>query len=117
MNKEENFETMVKLTPLETLDYISQLISDLYEERERLQNTIYKQEDKIEELRALYFSEREVKEEYKSKVNKAIEYIKENETTFNVHNVANAFGIPSLEFTLEPWKKELLDILKGDDKE
>lgn len=51
------------------------------------------------------------------RIDEAIEYIEENETTFNVHNVANEFGIPTLEFTLEPWKKELLDILKGVEKE
>lgn len=112
MNKEENFETMVKLTPLKTLDYISQLISDLYEERERLQDTIYKQEDKIEELRALYFSEREVKEDYKSKVNKAIKYIETKWKEDSYYNdIDNCLKFMELnEFD----KNDLLKILKGE---
>ena len=61
----------IKITP----SGIKKAIDDLLNENELLQDKVYKQEDKIEELRALYFSEREVKEDYKSKVNKAIEYI------------------------------------------
>lgn len=39
------------------------------------------------------------------------EYIKNNDTTFKVNEVVNAFGIPSIEFTIEPWKKDILEIL------
>lgn len=62
-----------------------------------------KLKEKIEELRALYYSEREVKEDYKFKVNKAIEYIK----TYNIE------GIPFYEII----KDDLLNILQGSDKE
>ena len=62
-----------------------------------------KLKEKNEELRALYYSEREVKEDYKSKVNKAIEYIEK----YNIE------GIPFYSVI----KDDLLNILQGSDKE
>lgn len=60
--------------------------------------------EKNEELRALYYSEREVKEDYKSKVNKAIEYIEYYLAKDKTKN-HRKFDI------------SVLDILKGVDKE
>ena len=62
-----------------------------------------KLKEKIEEKRALYESEREVKEDYKSKVNKAIEYIEKRK---NLNWYADGVFV-----------YELLNILQGVDKE
>ena len=59
----------------------------------------------IEELRALYESEREVKEDYKSKLNKAIKYM-ENYIELEEDNCP-----VKVEF------KEVINILQGVDKE
>lgn len=67
----------------EVKDY-SNLIQELQCDRvEALKQIVNKNKEierlteKNEELRALYYSEGEVKEDYKSKVNKALEYIEE----------------------------------------
>ena len=89
----------IKITP----SGIKQAIVDLLNENELLQDKVYKQEDKIEELRALYFSEREVKEDYKSKVNKAIDKLNNMKDTYYESNMANDMQNIF----------DLLDILKG----
>lgn len=94
----------IKITP----SGIKKAIDDLLNENELLQDKVYKQEDKIEELRALYFSEREVKEDYKSKVNKAIEYLEKADDN------ENSYGDYEIHYEV---KKELLDILKEKEEE
>ena len=87
-----------KIIDLDLSEYTHQKLYDL----------CFKLDDEIEELRALYESEREVKEEYKSKVNKAIEYIEnylcsDEYIQSDINSIANAFV-------------KLLNILKGADK-
>ena len=105
-----NEEYGCSYTRLEELhDYFFEKYTDQKEEIERLNDYISfykdlskKQNKKNEELRALYESEREVKEDYKSRSNKAIEYIIKRE---------NQFFIPY--FTSKE-ANELIDILKGE---
>ena len=75
-------------------EYLIKQLEYSYKEIEKLK-------EKNEELRALYFSEREVKEDYKSKVNNAIEELE--------------IWQPK-EKILQEEKEYLLDILKGDEK-
>ena len=74
-----------------------------------------KLKEKNEELRALYDSEREVKEDYKSRNNKAIEYI-ENTDDFDIEIFDYASG-GCLGTDLSKGAKKVLNILQGDDKE
>ena len=102
---------------------IKQAIDDLVNENELLQDKVYKQEDKIEELRALYGSEREVKEDYKSIIYKAIAIIKQNcilsdKWKERPWGSCNFIPIGHISFTSLDKKgvKELLDILQEIDK-
>ena len=75
-----------------------------HENNELQQKEIERLKEKNEELRALYESEREVKEDYKSRNNKAIEYIE-------IHSNSNTEYLGAWEI------QELVDILKGVDKD
>ena len=108
----------------EFLDHLKDSVHDLSDDNKELRKEIErlsKKSEILEENNKLLIQQKSQLYEdldiaYK-RIDEAIEYIKENETSFSVHEVANAFGIPSLEFTLEPWKKDLLNILQGVDKE
>ena len=110
-----NEEYGCSYTRLEELhDYFFEKYTDQKEEIERLNDYISfykdlskKQNKKNEELRALYESEREVKEDYKSKVNKAKEYIK-SEKIIKEGNTLEQ---------ITNYEKNILDILQGSDKE
>lgn len=69
-------------------------------EIERLNN-------KVEEERTLYTTEREVKEEYKDKINKAIEELEQAYT-----NIDNNKNVNYIHIAL---KQDLLKILKGEE--
>lgn len=80
-----------------------------HQSEDDLYNRITKDGDKIEELTVLYESEREVKEDYKSKVNKAIEYIEKKWYSKNTRNIDELYSLGN-------WKLDLLEILKGEQK-
>lgn len=78
-------------------------ISNLEFEVERLNN-------ENEELLSLYRTEGEVKDKYKERIDKAIEYIEK-------HRIGNEYSYEYNLFTRNARTSDLLNILKGSDKE
>lgn len=78
------------------LYYSQEFVDDRISELNEKDKEIERLNNKVEELMTLYTTEREVKEDYKVIIKEALEYL-ENETWFN--------------------RKDLLKILKGEDKE
>lgn len=75
--------------------------------------------EKNEELRALYESEREVKEDYKSKIDKAIEYIERKQKEWNECSYKDKINLYMFETYLYGVSEMITikEILKGVDKE
>ena len=88
----------------EVLNYMKQYVEDKYKHVSEPMLNYKDLQLVLEEIERLNSIIKEVRE-----------YIKNNETTFKVNDVVNAFGIPTMEFTIELWKKDVLEILdKGE---
>ena len=95
-------------------EYESFFRSDM-EVRKMLIDRIKKLQEKNNELLTLYTTERNVKEDYKAIINKAIEYI-ENTDEFDIEIFdCNTGGCLGTDLSIQA--KELLNILQGSDKE
>ena len=55
--------------------------------------------------------------DFKERTHKAIEYIENVKDTYTISEIVNPLGITTPFISVESWKIELLEILKGDNSE
>lgn len=105
-------------------DRLKDRVHEQYDEIKRLKDDLYEANDSVTWWNNRYNAivkqnddnhKKLVKEQ--EKIEKAIEHIEKVKDMYTINEVVNQVGIPILDISIEIWKKELLDILKGSDKE